>query len=289
MAYSVDNGKTESSNPQSPAGTFSRTFFLISFLFSLISLVSFIDAWLKLGLVGFIGKVIASYRSFLEFFLGWLDPHLRSIALYVGNLFELDLQFYPHWKDIFVPVSLYLTRVAQVSWQMGRKRVASAYAGWGITVALALSLASGTVGLDDPYLRTLMFPLLGFVVYEIGASFLAAVMIGFEQDPWWRVFLFHLRMRAMTIIILGAAVLVCALWVRVGVLPGFTAVFIVAFVALISLRDIGISLWVAIFHPRPRGHTRRDKLASQANFWIGCTTLSIIAAAVAVILLNGGA
>lgn len=282
MAYSVDT------NRQSAAGTFSRTFFVISFLFSIISLVSFIDAWLKLGLVGFVGKVVASYRSFLEFFLGWMDPHLRSLARYVGNILELDLQFYPHWKDIFVPASLYLTRIAQVSRQIGRKRVAVAYAGWGITVALALSLASGTISLDDPHLRTLMFPVLGIAIYEIGASFLAAVMIGFEQDPWWRVFLFHLRMRVMTTIILGAAVVVCALWATVGAPSGFTTLFIVAFVALISLRDIGISIWVAIFYPRPTGYSRRDKLSSQANFWIGCTTLSIIAAAIAVIFLNGG-
>jgi hypothetical protein len=270
------------------AGAFGRSFFLVSFLFSVISLASFIDAWLKLGLLGFIGKVIASYRSFLEFFLGWMDPHLRSFAHYIGALFQIDVQYYPHWKDILVPASLYLTRVAQVSWRMGRKRVAVAYAAWGVAVALALSLASGAVALDDRYLRTLLFPILGFVAYEIGACFLAAVMVGFEHDPWWRVFLFHLRMRVVTIIVIGAAVIFFAFRIVEDAPPGSTVLFIVAFVASLALRDIGVSIWVAIFRPRQEGQTRLEKLGSQANFWVGCTTLSIILAAVAVILLNGG-
>jgi hypothetical protein len=145
--------------------TFSKALLIFGVMFSVMSVVNYLDVFLDLGIKGFLQKILYAYQNFLDFWIGWVDPYLRRILAYLSRIFSLDLRLPENWRDVFVPAWLYFVNDARIA---GVFLIV-----FGGLLAFSLSLAS-----EDPNQSLAIF-VAGFVVYETISS-----LYSFRTSHW---------------------------------------------------------------------------------------------------------
>jgi hypothetical protein len=263
----------------------SITFKTIGALFGIIAVVNYVDIGLQLGIAGIVGKFLDSYRRLVDFSLGWAEPYLTPFLTLVSRFLKLDLHLYPHWKHIFVPAWLYFSNNARTNWFLGRTSYAIANALWGTLVALVLAVASGVVPATS-YLA-LVFPVAGFIAFDLGSALLGATLIGFSDQNWTKAFAYYLKTRVLPATILGLTVISLGIVAEDKGIPGANVVMVIIYVAAIAFRDIGVSLWVTFTHDRPIDTTIMGRLIGQGSWMLGSTILAILFCATLAIIISG--
>lgn len=115
------------------------------------------------------------YRLLLDYYdklvsalIGWAKPWVESGLAHVGWRAAL----YPHWKHIVVFMGIYFWRNAFISYRAGDRFVGGFEMGWGLTIAMAASIAAGGVPLVSADVAANFLiaaaPITGVFVYESG-------------------------------------------------------------------------------------------------------------------------
>jgi len=263
---------------------FFNTLKVMSFLAAIVALASYLDTYIQLGVGGVLGKVLEGYRRWLEFFLGPIEPFLRDLLRTIANRLNVQLQLYPHWKELFVPIALYFGRDISTNLSLRRTSFAIVLAFFYLAIAVAVTLAAATFSAADPAVIVILF--FGFVLGSLANAFWNATLLPVAGQNWTRTFWWHFKTRILVSILLGGAVLFFGAWtIRQGVV-GAHVFLLVALLILIALRDILVGLWVAMFRPLPPGMTYQTRLTGLGSFQLGIAVLIVVVGAVVGLMLG---
>jgi uncharacterized membrane protein YhaH (DUF805 family) len=205
---------------------------------------------------------------------------LRRILAYLSRIFSLDLRLPENWRDVFVPAWLYFINDARIAFKRQQNHYGVFLIVFGGLLALLLSLAS-----EDPNQSLAIF-VTGFVVYETISSLYSSATISYQNNKRRQTFFYYFKTRVLSNIALGLFVLMLDLRFANSV-PHLTSILFILYVFMLGLRDIAISVYIALAHPRQyEGQTALARLAALATWKLGYTIVGVIAGAVAAILVN---
>lgn len=205
---------------------------------SSLSLLLLAKQGFDLGFVAPLKLMLDFYQQAVEFLLGWADAPLKDVLRYIGDWMGVDLHLYPHWKHIFMPMWLFFSANAKVNWGRGRKRTTLFTMIWGSLVALAASVASGTVALDDPNMFPVIFPVVGFVVYDAVHSTWDAIFHNPPGYTSWQSFNYYQSRFTLSNAIIGSVVIFVGLLARRMGLPTSNLVLVIIYVIALAMRRI---------------------------------------------------
>lgn len=257
---------------------------------SSLSVFLLIKYGFDLGLSRPIQMIVDWYKQAIEFLLGWADPPLDILLSSVGKWIDAEIVLYPHWKHIFVPIWLYIGADAKTTWNMpGTERKLSAIAIflYGSLIALMASVASATVALDDPSMLSIIFPILGIVVYNIAQSIWDA---NFHRHPgftWWQTFRYYMFRIVLTNAALGAICVGGGLVAARHGVPVSNIALLLLFVVLLAVRHLLLSALDATFRSTQLG-TWRTRFRSYANTELGFLVLQSLGGTSLFIACNAG-
>lgn len=179
-----------------PQGIFSK----LGRVVGALSALALIQYGFEFGFAATVRVLMAYYDNLVSALLGWTQPYVVRLLVWVNAYFDWNLQLFPHWKHIFVLLSIYFFRSAAVNYSYGYPATATFGLIWGVIVALASSVAAGVVpfiGADK--LSSLMvasIPIAGIFVFDLlkqvwNATFIrtrAAMIYQREKWTWWEFF-----------------------------------------------------------------------------------------------------
>jgi hypothetical protein len=197
--------------------------------FAVLSVVKLWALGLHVGLKGPFAAILTFYQTkFVDPLLGWAEPLLRFILTYVA----VNLHLHNHWKYMFVPMWLYFGADARTYWHRRQQRSAIVTLIWGGLIALSASIASGVTSLDDPAMLPLVFPVAGFIIYEIGQAASDATLVRTPQElssssrasvaknqSWFQTFQYYILRLVLTNAVIGTVVYLIGLHARQTRLP----------------------------------------------------------------------
>ena len=124
------------------------TFRLLSALMTALALVALArHAFVTWSLSAPLALVMEAYNATTQLLLGWTQPYLQSALTWLGSLIGWRPTLFPHWRDVFVLVSLWTAGICRGLRQEGRTWRATATFGWA--GALVSALAAGTASLQN--------------------------------------------------------------------------------------------------------------------------------------------
>ena len=101
--------------------------------------------------------VMAAYNSTMQLLLGWAHPYLQAALTWLGSFIGWRPTLYPHWRDVFVVLSLIGIGLGRVYWLAGTRN-ASALARPALFAAVfgaaVTALAAGMLPLQTRDLMT---------------------------------------------------------------------------------------------------------------------------------------
>lgn len=262
---------------------------------SIMSLVLLFKLGFDVSLVAPFKLMLNYYQQVVEFLLGWAEPYLRIVLKYLSDRMPIDLQLYPHWKHLFVPMWLYFSADAKTIWRDQRKSLALFTAAWGGLVALAASVASSTMPLDAPSMLPMIFPAAGFVVYSSVTSALSAISQspGISQSPnrytRWQIFSYYEIAFALGNALIAGVLIFVGLLLQARHL-GFSSlniVLLILFVIAMALRNIVVSAYIAAFD-RAEGQRWIDRFRGLATQRHGFLILVSVGGAALFIACSAG-
>lgn len=271
----------------------SRVASWLAFVASILSLLSLIKLGFDINLTAPFKLMLNYYLHFVDYLLGWADPYLRASLNYLSSWIAVDLRLYPHWKHFFVPMWLYFSADAKAVLGYQRKRLALAFLALGGLVALAVSVASGTMPLDSQSMLPLIFTAVGFVVYQSGSSVLAANFpLPYTIRPGTKYTRRQIVSYYLIAFPLGDALIACILIIaglqaRHFDFPSLNISFLILFVIAMALRDIAVSAWIAAFD-RAMGQRWIDRFRGLGSQHHGFLVLASVGGAALFIALNAG-
>ncbi|MFZ1991379.1 MAG: hypothetical protein WAW96_16590 [Alphaproteobacteria bacterium] len=264
-----------------------------------LSLVMLINRGIEIGWTAPLQTMLDFYHQLIGYVFNWAETPLASILARLGAFFSIDLQLYPHWKDVVVLLWLYFSADSRMYLSGGRILRGMFGLLSGMAIAIISGVASGTVPLTDAPSNMLMaaFPIAGVIFYEL-LRYIWAVFFMNPEDkrPWWR------RLASWMLIprgpvgltIIGGIALIIG--TQANRIPILRAVSVSGLVVLgtfiVSLALIWISdgfRWARIM---PDTGERSDESLWQrlvnGNTLIGLYTLAAVAGAALFIALNAG-
>lgn len=260
---------------------------IISFVMGALSLVLLAQQGLAIGLVEPLRIIVQFYEAVIEVLLGWANTPLSAAAKAIAARFHLEITLLPHWKHILIPMWLYVGADCRVMWSIARKRAAIFFAVIGSGIALAASVAAATAPIDDPWMRPVLFPVLGLFLF----NFLQAIWDAlFKQRPGqtrWQVFWYYAGHFAIGNLLIGAIVIAVGALAKPADLPGLSLLLLLLLVALIAARDLLVSAFGAAARRKPE-QTWWASFANTANARLGGMVLGTLGAALAFLTLNAG-
>jgi hypothetical protein len=266
-----------------------------------LSLVALIERGLKLGFTAPLESMLEFYKHCLGLMLDWAVPYLNAVLRFSLAWIGWKPHLYPHWRDVFVLMWLYFG--GDVKSFLARNRPASVLAtiGFGGLIALAASVASGVVMLDDPSMLAIILPIFGFVLYEVGQAAWAGIFQRPEGKTWLQTFRFNFVGYALTDMIIGVAAILAAWESRHRGIPNPNLVLLLVFVLALAFRNVGLGAWLAMaenskwFDPlpnRPTGSGENgawtNRFFSSATTRLGLLIMSVLAGTTLFVALNAG-
>ena len=111
---------------------------------------------------------MAAYNATMQLLFGWAHPYLQAALTWVGSFIGWRPALYPHWKDVFVVISLIGVGAGRASWRKGDFDTEA----FALTVAPILgaavtALGAGLLPLQSPDLITQLL-----IAASLGLAFL---------------------------------------------------------------------------------------------------------------------
>ena len=129
------------------------------------------DVW-TIGLSEPFRIVIDQYERIAAYALAPIVPVLQNIVELISIRWNLDLQLYPHWAHLFVPLSLFVSSDVLADW--GRRHERSAFVilasltlAYGYVIALAGGLFVGVTPLTSQSVFLAVLAMMAFIVYQV--------------------------------------------------------------------------------------------------------------------------
>ena len=66
--------------------------------------------------------VMAAYHATMQLVFGWAQPYLQAALTWLGSFIGWRPTLYPHWKDVFVVISLLGISAGRATWRAGTRR-----------------------------------------------------------------------------------------------------------------------------------------------------------------------
>jgi hypothetical protein len=144
--------------------------------------------------------IINTYDGWVGVLLAWLQPLMRWMVEIVNSHFQLSLVIYPHWKHIFVFMTVYFFRAAAINYSYGYRSSGIFAFFWGAFIAFVIAGASGTIqsasGNNDLEFVAASIPIVGIFLYDLpkqlwDASFTrehVATIYNERVQGWWEFF-----------------------------------------------------------------------------------------------------
>lgn len=263
---------------------------IVGLTLGVLSVLYLAKMGLNLGFHAPLARMLDYYRSTVEFFLGPAELLLKYILSCVSNWVGIDLHLYPHWKYTFLPMWLYFGLDARVYWHRKQRVSAAITILWGGLVALATSFAAGTILLDDSNILFLIFPVTGFVIYEVGQAASDATLINPEEvlgevPRWWKTFRYYFLRLALTNAIIGCLVILLCLQTQRLSLHVPNLIFQVIYLVALAMRNILLSAWIATFD-RAKSQTWTDRFTGLSLQRHGFAIVTVIGGAVLFVVLG---
>lgn len=147
---------------------------LLGYVASVLSMVNLAYTALKIGLIPALQQIIDYYERFMQAALGWIEPLVNGYLPHLAEILRIDLHLYPHWKHVFFLMGVYFFRSAAAAYGSENYSNAAFRVIWGLSVALASSVASGVVLLTtaDLFANFLIaaIPLVGVLLFDLGCD-----------------------------------------------------------------------------------------------------------------------
>lgn len=227
----------------------------ISLLMGALSIAALIWHGFNVGLWGPFELILNFYEKLVGL-LRFAEPPLKVLLQFVSRFIAIDLDLHPHWRHSFVLMSLYFGGDVRLDLMRDRSGSAAATVTWGGLIALAASVASGTTPLSDPNMLALVFPAVGFVVYETGRSALTATFYRevalaswFGASTWWETFRFYFFGFALVDAAIGAIAVLAGTYARQVHFSDPSLLGLLVFVVLLANYNLARGLWVALYGP----------------------------------------
>ncbi len=252
-----------------------------------LSLVMLVKLGFDFGFVAPLQLMLDYYQQAVEFLLGWAEPPLRFALQCVSDWIALDLNLHAHWKYVFILMWLYFGADAKIIWGKDRKGSAIATVIWGGLIALVASVASGTVKPDSPNTLSVIFPVTGFVVYEVGQSAWDATFFSPATNTWWQTFRYYLVRFALTNATIGVGAIFLGIQGNQLGLPNPYLVAVIVFLIALGIRNLARGAWIAT-SGRKKGERWLLRFHRSATARLGILLLATITGSVLFIALNAG-
>jgi hypothetical protein len=155
----------------------------------------------------------------------------------------------------------------------------------GAAIALVASVLGGqfhTVPREGIFVFVVAFTL-----YEMLGALYYGIFIGYKDNSWLRVFSYQFLTRVLTTAILG--VLIIAVLLQYPTTPYIGPLLLLVYVAALGIRDITLSIWVTLFHPREyAGQSAKERLTRQGNWKLGTSIIATILVAAGLTIWSSG-
>jgi hypothetical protein len=272
-------GKRHGAVSMSPA----RVAEFLGFVAAVLSLVVLIQQGFALGFGAPLEAILHYYARFVDLALGWAHEPLVELL----RALNVDLHLYPHWKSLIVPMWLYVAADVRVMVQIRRPRSALFFAVVGAVLALVAAVAAGLAPLDDRDMGAVGYPVGALFLYNIVQAFWDATFHRSDGRTWWQTFSYYTTWFALGNLVLGGAVLLIGAQGSGPSFAGKNVALLLAFIALLALRNLTVSARAAWRHRQP-GQTWRERFGELNNTRLGFAVLATLAGVLAFLLSNAG-
>lgn len=262
------------------------TFVFVGYSMNVLSLVSLVEEGLDFGVSAPLDSILKHYEKVVERLLGRTEPYLRYGLERLRDIIGFDLRLFAHWKHFFVPMFFYVTATSSVN--VGRSRYDSAIFTliWGVPLALASAVASGSVPLDDPRMFPAIPPIIGFMVFQTGQGIWDASRHRYGDNTWWQSFRYFLKWFVLFDAILGPAAIFIVLWFEIGLSNPSVVAFLI-FITLLAFRTLGVAAWAAA-KDRDVTKTWYQKFKTLGGFHLGIRILGVLVGTLLVFVTDAG-
>ena len=254
---------------------------------SILSVVLLISHGFDVGFVAPLLMLLDYYQAFVSWALDWASPYLVTLLDRLSSVLDLHLTLHAHWQHVFILMWLYLSGDFRAYWERKRRKSAIGLLIFGAIIALASSIGSGVVPLDDPRLLVVIFPVAGFVFYEAAKSPWSAWLYRRKGDSWWGTCRYYLVAFAATNLLAGTLAYAVGLAVRSTGFssPGLLALFV--FFILLVIRNFVMGARYAKMQ-EANGGSWQSRFFQSATARLGIFLASILIGALLFIVLNAG-
>jgi hypothetical protein len=98
--------------------------------------------------------VMASYNATMQLLFGWAHPYLQAALTWLGSFIGWRPTLHPHWKDVFVVISLIGVSAGRTNWGQLNTEMYVAWSVGPILGAAVAAIAAGVLPLQSPDLIT---------------------------------------------------------------------------------------------------------------------------------------
>lgn len=272
------------------ASRFMRT---AGYLCAVLSLVSLLRLGFDIGLAAPLNKMLEFYVNILQLSFGWADPYLKALLHFIDEHFALNLQLYPHWKQLFVPMWLYFSTGAKAHWDDQRRSLAIWIIVFGFILAFIVSVASSSMPLNTQSMLPFLFSVATMILYS---SVMTGIMTTYPPHKTirrgvvysrWRILLYYIIAFPLADSFIGIAILLFGNLVRQFAFVSLNLVLLFIYIFSLALRNLAVSAWIATFdraEGQPWIHRFQDIVAHRQGLLI----LSTVVGAALFLALNAG-
>jgi hypothetical protein len=260
-----------------------RVVSLLSYVAAVLSLAALVVQGFVLGLAAPLETILSYYARLVNVALGWAQEPLSD---FVRSL-NFHLHLYPHWKSLIVPMWLYVAADARVMLRINRPRSAFFFAVVGGVLALIAAVAAGLTPLDDANMGALIYPVTALVLYNTIQAFWDATFHSSDGRTWWQTFRYYMAWFAFGNLALGALVVGVGAGASGFSFVGRNVALLIAFVALLALRNLAVSVRAAWRHRKP-GQTWSHRFLELNNTRLGIAVLATLVGVIVFLISNAG-
>lgn len=179
-----------------PKGIFSK----LGRILGALSAITLIQYGFNYGFATTVLLIVEYYDNLVHALLGWAEPYLVLLLAWININFDWTLKLFDHWRHIFVLLGIYFFRSAAVNYSYGYRSAAVFGFAIGFIIALATSVAAGSIPMLETTTRLTsigaVIPIVGIFLFDVlkqlwNATFIRAqVAKVYENDKltWWEFF-----------------------------------------------------------------------------------------------------
>lgn len=165
-----------------------------------LSVFSLFQYGFNYGLGPTLARMLEYYDRLISIPASWVEPQINAGLTLLSSMMDWHLELFPHWKHIFVLLSIYFFRMAAHGFHLGLLGTGIFRALWGLLVALTIGISAGIVEANRSNLEAAFLiaavPILGVFIFELGFNLWNAIVLRSRTahirrlpvTSWWSEF-----------------------------------------------------------------------------------------------------